>query len=100
MKHRITKQTPNEARQNANVLYFNLNMEMNKAKTRKYPEINVGDSVRFYKKKDKFDKERVPLWSKTIHKVENIEEVHNHFFYYLTGIEKPFMRNEILKLNS
>ena len=99
MKHRITKHTPNEARQNKNLLDVKLNMEMNKVKKRKYPEINVGDSVRFYKKKDKFDKERVPLWSKTIHRVEKIEEEHNQHFYYLTGIEKPFMRNDILRLN-
>jgi hypothetical protein len=100
MVSRATSMTPNEARQDKNVLDAKLHMEIHKVRKRKYPEIGVGDSVRFYKKKDKFDKERVPVWSKTIHKVEKIEHDHNQAFYYISGVEKPFMRHEILKINS
>ena len=100
MVSRATNMTPNDARQSKNVLDAKLHMELHKVRKRKYPDVKVGDSVRFYKKKDKFDKERVPIWSKTIHKVEKIEHDHNQAFYYISGMEKPFMRHEILKLDS
>ena len=96
MQHRTTKFTPADARQNKNQLDVKLNMEMHRVQKRKYPEINVGDTVRIYKKKNKFDKERVPTWSKTIHTVEKIEEEHNQHFYYITDFPKPLLRNEIL----
>ena len=59
MQHRATKFTPADARQNKNQLDVKLNMELHRVQKRKYPEINVGDTVRIYKKKNKFDKERV-----------------------------------------
>ena len=96
MQHRTTKFTPADARQNKNQLDVKLNMEMHRVQKRKYPDINVGDTVRIYKKKDKFDKERKPVWSKTTHTVEKIEEEHNQHFYYITGLPRPFLRNEIL----
>jgi hypothetical protein len=50
------------------------------------------------KKKDKFDKERVPTWSKTKHTVDRIDDDNTQDFYYVSGMARPFMRNEILKL--
>jgi len=99
MVSRATNMTPNEARQSKNVLDAKLHMELHKVRKRKYPDVKVGDLVRFYKKKDKFDKERVPVWSRTSHEVEKIEYAHNQAFYYISGMVKPFMRHEILKLN-
>ena len=100
MVSRATNMTPNEARQSKNVLDAKLHMELHKVRKRKYPDVKVGDLVRFYKKKDKFDKERVPVWSRTSHEVEKIEYAHNQAFYYISGMEKPFMRHEILKLDA
>ena len=74
-------------------------MELHRVQKRKYPEINVGDTVRIYKKKNKFDKERVPTWSKTTHVVEKIENENNQNFYYITEFPKPLLRNEILKVS-
>ena len=51
--------------------------------SRVYPEVNVGDYVRIYKKKDKMDKERVPMWSKDKHRVERIEESMGQKIYYV-----------------
>jgi len=50
MVSRATNMTPNEARQSRNVLDAKLHMELHKVRKRKYPEVKVGDSVRFYKK--------------------------------------------------
>ena len=99
MKHRTTTFTPADARQTKNQLDVKLNMELHRVNKRKYPDINVGDTIRIYKKKDKFDKERVPVWSTTTHTVERIEEEHNQNFYYITGLPRPFLRNEILKVS-
>ena len=56
MQHRITKHTPNDARQKKNELEVKLIMEMHRSKKRKYPEVNVGDTVRIFKKKEKLIK--------------------------------------------
>ena len=60
--------------------------------------MNVGDTVRIYKKKNKFDKERVPTWTKTTHVVEKIENENNQNFYDIIYFPKPLERNEILKV--
>ena len=41
-------------------------------------------TVMIYKKKNQFDKERVPTWTKTTHVVEKIEHENNNNFYYIT----------------
>jgi len=51
MQHRSTKFTPADARQNKNQFDVKLNMELHRVQKRKYPDINVGDTVRIYKKK-------------------------------------------------
>jgi hypothetical protein len=88
----------NDARQKKNELEVKLNMEMHRSKKRKYPEVHVGDTIRIFKKKDKFNKERVPTWSKTKHTVERIDDDNTQDFYYVSGMTRPLMRNEILKL--
>ena len=72
MKHRMTKMTPNDARAKKNFLEVKTNLELNRISKRKYPEINVGDSVRIYTKKKNFQKERVPVWSDNVYKVDEI----------------------------
>ena len=60
MKSSITKFTPHEAKQTDNHMDVKINLELHAKKKRKYPDINVGDSVRVYQKKKIFDKEGVP----------------------------------------
>jgi hypothetical protein len=67
MVNRSTKLTPNEARDKKNILAVKTNLELHRVKKRKYPDVNVGDSVRVYTKKKNFQKERVPVWSEKIH---------------------------------
>jgi hypothetical protein len=99
MVSRATNMTPNEARDPKRLLDAKLHMEMHRVNKRKYPDVKEGDRVRIYKKKDKFDKERVPVWSQNVYKVDKIEHVNDQDFYKVEGIERPFLRNEILKLN-
>ena len=65
--------------------------------TIKYPSVHVGDKVRIYGKKNKLDKERVPVWSKETYKVKNItDKVFGQSYYELDGYRKPLLRHEIL----
>ena len=72
--HSTTKMTPNEAKKPENELTVKLNLELKRKNNRIYPNVNVGDMVKVYKKKDKFDKERLSLWSKEVYRVERIDE--------------------------
>ena len=100
MVNRSTKLTPNEARDKKNVLTVKTNLELHRVKKRKYPDINVGDSVRVYTKKKNFQKERVPVWSENKHKVEDITENFNQKFYHIEGRDRPLLRHEILLVPS
>ena len=51
MKSSITGFTPHEAKQTDNHMDVKVNLELHGKKKRKYPDINVGDSVRVYQKK-------------------------------------------------
>ena len=74
------------------------NLELNRISKRKYPEINVGDSVRVYTKKNNFQKEQVPVWSDNVYKVDEITENFKQQFYHIEGRDKPLLRHEILKV--
>ena len=49
--HRITKMTPVEAMKKSNELEVRVNLEMNRKYSRLYPQINIGDTVKVFKKK-------------------------------------------------
>ena len=91
--------TPADARKSENHLTVELNLELSRKHTRKYPEVKVGDMVRIYKKKDKLDKERISLWSEEVYKVEGINESMGQEFYKLEGKPKALMRSEVLLQN-
>jgi transposase InsO family protein len=99
MIHSSTGFTPNEAKEPKNNLNVKLNLELKRVSTRKYPDVEEGDKVRLYKKKDKFDKERVGVWTDTIHTVERIEEQRGQKFYYLKDRPRPVLRHEILLIS-
>ena len=90
--------TPNEGREKKNELNVKLKLELGRKTTRKYPPIEVNDKVRIYKKKGKFDKERVPVWSDNTFNVDKIETSNSQKFYYVSGRDKPLLRHEILKM--
>ena len=65
MKSSITGFTPHEAKQTDNHMDVKVKLELHAKKKRKYPDINVGDSVRVYQKTKTVDKEGVPRWTDT-----------------------------------
>ena len=56
--------------------------------------------VRIYTKKKLFHKEHISVWSKVSYEVESIDVSHGQQFYKLKDNILPFMRHEILKVNS
>ena len=99
MVHNVTKHTPEEALKPSNKSMVKFNLEIKKRSSRRYPDIEVGDTVRIFKKKDKLDKERISNWSSKKYKVKDIKESMNQKFYELEGYDKPLMRSELLLLD-
>lgn len=97
--HSTTKMTPKDAMKPENQLNVKLNLELKRKNSRIYPNVNIGDMVKVYRKKDKLDKERLSLWSKDNYKVEGITESMGQKFYKLEGKPKALMRGEILLQN-
>lgn len=98
MVHSSTKFTPADAMKKANQLQVKLNLELQRKNTRLYPDLKIGDKVKIYKKKDKFDKERKSLWMPEIHILTNITESYGQKFYTVSDYHRPLMRHEILKI--
>lgn len=99
--HRSTNLTPSDAEKPENKFYAKLNLEVHKINKRKYPDINIGDNVKVYKKKDKLDKEHISTWSSNKYKVENITENFGQKYYHLEGYTQngrkvSLLRHEIL----
>ena len=88
--------TPKDATKPTNHLQVKANLEMKRKHNRIYPDVNVGDYVKTYYKKDKLDKERIPVWSKEKFKIESINESMGQDFYKLEGRPRELMRSEIL----
>ena len=102
--HTSTKLTPNEADKKHNEFFVKLNLELNRIRKRKYPDVDIDDNVKVYKKKDKLDKEHISSWQGKIYKVEKIDKKFGQNYYYLEGYTQngriaPLLRHEILKIN-
>ena len=98
--HMAMEMTPDKARKPENEDPVKKNLEEKRVTTRIYPELNVGDSVRLYHKKNQLDKERIALWSDIIYKVDEITISKGQKFYKINnGKEHPYMRHELLKIN-
>jgi len=52
MKSSVTNFTPAEARKPDNHIFVKINLELNRKQNRRYPDINVGDKIKIYKKKN------------------------------------------------
>ena len=98
LKHGSHGFTPADAAKRENSMDVKMNLEMKAKKNRKYPDLNVNDTVRIYKKKEKFDKERKGVWSDNEYNIERIITSHGQKFYKLEGLTKEYMRHELLKV--
>ena len=98
MVHSAIKMTPKEAiKQNKN-LKAKLNMTIQATRTRKYPEIKEGDSVKIYRKKAITEKERSSNWSKETYTVERITKRLGQSYFKTSQGNREYLRNEILKV--
>ena len=103
MEHSATGLTPDEALKSENTALVKGRLEAKALKTRKYPDVNRGDSVKWMQKKDKMDKERVSTWSTTTSKVVDIVKPHGQKYYKLDPKPQQWkhdlQRAEILKVS-
>ena len=97
MKNNTTGMTPYEARKERSHIDVTQNLELRAKHTRTYHDINVGDKVKIYTKKKRFDKERKSVWSADSYDVEGIEPTYGQSFYKTSASVKPFMRHDLLK---
>ena len=74
------------------------NIELQASFTRKYPELEIGSSVKIYKKKTLGQKERVSRFSPVVFTINNITEQHGQKYYKVEGKERLYLRVELLKV--
>ena len=99
MKSSVTNFTPAEARKPDNYILVRINLELNRNQNRRYPDINVGDKIKIYKKKKLFDKENKSVWLPGNHQVEELISKFGQTFYKVSNFNKLLSRHEILKVS-
>ena len=75
-----------------------LNLILHKKHTRKYPILEVGSKVKIFRKKRTGEKERTSHFSDNTYEVEKIITSLGQTFFILNGLEKHYMRSELLKV--
>ena len=96
--HSTTKFTPSEAKKPQNEFEVKLNISLQAKKSRVYPEIEVGDSVKIMRKKGISEKERTSHWLKTPQTVKRIDKKLGQNYYYLDDDKRGYLRHELLKV--
>ena len=99
--HSSTKMKPKDAHDDKNHMDVRVNLTRREKNTRKYPEVKVNDMVKEYNSQDNYTerKEYNSKWSNQSYKIVKIEydDVGNRTFK-LEGLNKPYLRHEILKV--
>ena len=67
-------------------------------KNRVYPELDVGDEVKIFRKRKPNQKERVSYWSQNIYTIENVENKLGQNYYRVEGNNRQYLRFEVLKV--
>jgi transposase InsO family protein len=102
--HSTIGMTPAAATQGQNEFEARTNLEIHRKKFRRYPELNVGDKVRVFRKRGTFAKEDTGVWDKEPTEIARIETspITGQTLYYVfeaTVRHKPFVRSEIWKIS-
>ena len=100
MVHSATGLTPKEAVKGEKNLKAKVNMSINATRTRKYPELNVLDKVKIYRKKAITEKERSSTWSKETYTVESITKRLGQTYFKTSQGDRLYLRNELLKVQN
>jgi hypothetical protein len=96
--HSSTKKTPIEAIKPSQAIDVKTNLEIRALRNRKYPPLSIDDNVKILSKRKKGEKERVSKWSIEIFKVKSITKILGQDYYTLEGIERDYIRGEILRV--
>ena len=97
--HSATQTTPEEAREPTNKAEVKENLEQTRVMTRRCPKFVVGSKVGLSHRKDKENKERIPVWSDNICTVVALKTDMKQTFYKINhGSENYHMRSELLKI--
>ena len=89
MKHSATGFTPKDARKP---------QTMKGKKNRVYPDLDVGDEVKIFRKRKPNEKERVSNWSQNIYTIKNIENKLGQNYYRVEGNTRQYLRFELLEV--
>ena len=98
MKHSATGFTPKDARKPSNPIKVKINLTMKGKKNRVYPELDVGDEVKIFRKRKPNEKERVGNYSQNMYTIENIENKLGQNYYRVEGNSRQYLRIELLKV--
>ena len=98
MVHSSIKMTPQEATKSSNAIDVKNNIELQASFTRKYPELEIGSTVKIFKKKTLGQKERVSRFLPAIFTINNITTQHGQKYYNLEGKNRLYLRVELLKV--
>ena len=88
MMHSATGFTPKEARKPSTQFKVKLNLTMKGKKNRVYPDLDVGDEVKIFRKRKPNEKERVGNKSQNIYTIENIENELGQNHYRVEGNDR------------
>ena len=98
MKHSATGFTPKDARKPSNPIKVKINLTMKGKKNRVYPELDVGDEVKIFRKREPNEKERVGNYSQNIYTIESIENRLGQNYSRVEGNDRQYLRFELLKV--
>ena len=98
MKHSATGKTPVEATKKDNELSVKIKIASPANKTRKYPPLSVGDTVKICRKTAITEKERGSNWGKETYMVENISTKFGQEYYRTSQGSREYLRFELLKV--
>ena len=98
MKHSATGFTPKDARKPSNELKVKPHLTMNAKRNRVYPDLGVGDEVKIFRKRKPNEKERMGNFSQNVYTIERIDEKMGQKYYYVEGIDRVYLRFELLKV--
>ena len=71
---------------------------MNAERNLVYPEIEVADQVRIFRKKNPNEKERAGSFSTHVYTVQRIDKKLGQSYYFVEGLDRAFLRFELLKV--
>ena len=97
MKHSATGFTPKDARKRSNQFKVKTKLTMKGKKNRGYPDLDVGDEVKIFRKRKPNEKERVGNYSQNIYTIESIENKLGQYHYRVEGVDRQYLQFELLQ---